>query len=197
MTVVPRVTEQAGIGGAEQQQLGALARYVQDAVGQDGKPVKAVANVNASGTLKFTGKGTANDTFTVGADTFTLVASDPAAGEVLIGADAGGTRDNALAVLQAAAAELGVTVEATSTDTITITAVADGVAGNAIALAKTSTAITVSGAGTLTSGVDRVLGTAAPAGSIRSDGTDAWFAVADCTVDDTSGWKKITVGSGL
>lgn len=197
MAGVPQVTEQAGVGGAELLQLGALARYTRAAIGQAGAPVKAVANVNATGTIQFTGKGTAADTFTVGDDTFTLVASDPAAGEVLIGADAEGTRDNALAVLQAAAAELGVTVEATSTDTITVTAVAAGVAGNAVALAKSSTAITVSGSGTLAGGVNRVLGTPAPAGAWRSDGTDAWFAVTDCTVDDTSGWKKVTLGAGL
>lgn len=41
------------------------------------------------------------------------------------------------------------------------------------------------------------LGTPAPAGAWRSDGTAAWFAVTDCTVDDTSGWKKVTLGAGL
>lgn len=197
MAGVPTVTEQAGVGGAELQQLGALARYTQAAIGQAGAPVKAVANANASGTLKFTAAGTANDTFTVGETTLKLVSGTPAAGEVEIGGSATATRDNALAALQAVAAAEGVTVEATSTDTITVTAVAAGVAGNAVALAKSSTAITVSGSGTLAGGVNRVLGTPAPAGAWRSDGTAAWFAVTDCTVDDTSGWKKVTLGAGL
>lgn len=194
---VPRVSPQAGKGGAELPRLGALARHLQDAIGQDGAPVKYVAGVKASGTITMTGTGTANDTVTVGGTTLTLVAATPAAGEVLIGGSAGATRDNLLAALQVVAADEGVTVAASSTDAITVTAIEEGAAGNAIVLAKSSTNVTVTGAGTLTGGVTKVPGTAASAGSIRVDGTDIYIAIADTTETDTSGWKHIAVGAGL
>lgn len=199
MAGVPKVTTQAGKGGAELQQLGAQARYVQDAIGQAGAPIKAVAGVKASGTITVSNNAnvSATDTVTVGATTLEFVASDPAAGEVEIGANAGETRDNLLAALQAVAADEGVAVAASSTAAITVTALAEGTAGNAIALAKDCDGVTVSGSGTLASGVNRVLGTPAPAGSVRVDGTDAYIALADCTVDDTSGWYKLTVGSAI
>ena len=197
MAGVPKVTTQAGKGGAELQQLGAQARYTQDAIGQAGAPVKAVAGVKASGTITIATIGDVNatETVTVGEAVLTFVASDPAAGEVMIGT-AGETRDNLLAALQAVAAAQGVAVEASSTAAIKVTALAAGVAGNAVALATTSTGVTVSGA-VLTGGVDQVLGTAAPAGAIRVDGTDAYIALADCTESDSSGWHKLTVGSAI
>lgn len=197
MGKVPQVTPQAGIGGAELPQLGALARYTQAAIGQDGKPVKAVAGAKASGTITIATIGDVNatETVTVGEAILTFVASDPAAGEVLIGT-AGETRDNLLAALQGVAAAEGVEVEASSTAAIKVTALAAGVAGNAVALATTSTGVTVSGA-VLAGGVDQVLGTVAPAGAIRIDGTDLWVATADSTATDTSGWKKVTVSGSL
>lgn len=199
MAGVPKVTTQAGKGGAELQQLGAQARYVQDAIGQAGAPVKAVAGVKASGTITVSNNSnvSAADTVTVGSTTLEFVASDPAEGEVEIGADAGETRDNLLAALTAVAASEGVSVAASSTAAITVTALAEGTAGNSIVLAKDCDGVTVSGSGTLASGVNRVLGTAAPAGSVRVDGTDAYIALTDCTVDDTSGWHKLTVGSAI
>lgn len=199
MAGVPTVTEQAGVGGAELLQLGALARYTQDAIGQDGKPVKAVAGAKATGTITISNNTNvaAADTVTVGEVVLEFVATNPAAGQVEIGADAGGTRDNLLTALQAVAAAEGVEVEASATAAITVTALENGVAGNAIALATTASGITVSGA-VLAGGVDQVLGTAAPAGAIRVNGTDAWIAVKDTTVTDSSGWKKVTTGaSGL
>lgn len=196
MAKVPRVTPQAGKGGAELQQLGAQARYTQDAIGQAGKPVKYVAGAAASGTITFSGTGSADDTITVGEAVITLVASDAGENEAVVGGTAGATRDNVLAALQAVAAGEGVAVAASSTAAITVTALTTGVAGNLIALAETSDDATVSGA-TLAGGVDQVLGTAAPAGAIRTDGTDAWIAVTDTTETDTSGWKELTLGGGL
>lgn len=194
MAEVPRVTPQAGKGGAELPQLGAQARYVQDAIGQDGAPVSAVANVQATGTVTVADntKVTAGDTLTVGDTELTFVAADPGAGEVEIGSTAGETRDNILAAM--ADAE-DVTVEASSTNAITVTAVAAGTAGNAIDLAvtlDTEGGITLSGA-KLSGGVDEVLGTAAPAGSVRVGGGKAYIAVTDTTTTDTSGWKEITL----
>lgn len=195
MAGVPRVTPQAGKGGAELQQLGAQARYVQDVIGQEGAPVSAVAGVKATGTITISNNGNVApaDTVTVGLAVLEFVASDPAEGEVEIGANAGETRDNLLAALQGVAAAEGVTVASSSTAAITVTAVAAGVAGNSIALVKSSDGVTVSGSGTLASGVDQVLGTAAPAGSIRVGGGKAYIAITATTETDTSGWKELTV----
>lgn len=187
-----RLTPQAGKGGAELPEMGALLRHVQDAIGQDGAPVSAVAGVAASGTITFTGTGSANDTITVGEAVITLVASDAGENEAVVGGTAGQTRDNVLAALQAVAASEGVAVAASSTAAITVTALEKGTAGDDIALAETSDDATVSGA-KLTGGVDQVLGTAAPAGSIRVGGGKAFIAVTDTTESDTSGWKEITV----
>lgn len=187
-----RLTPQAGKGGAELPEMGALLRHVQDAIGQDGAPVSAVAGVAASGTITFTGTGSADDTITVGEAVITLVASDAGENEAVVGGTAGATRDNVLAALQAVAAGEGVAVAASSTAAISVTALAKGTAGNSIALAETSDDATVSGA-TLTGGVNQVKGTAAPAGSIRVGGGKAYVAVTATTESDTSGWKEITV----
>lgn len=199
MAGVPRVTPQAGRGGAELQQLGAQAQYVQDAIGQAGAPVKAVAGVQAAGsiTIADNGKVAASDTVTVGSAVLTFVASNPGAGEVAIGGSAGATRDNLLAVLQAVAAAQGVTVASSSTAAITVTATATGTAGNSITLAKDladAGGVTIVA---MTGGVNQVKGTAAPAGSIRVGGGKAYVALTDCTEADTSGWKELTTGSGL
>lgn len=198
MARVPRVTTQAGKGGAELPELGGLARYTQDAIGQDGAPVKAVAGAKATGTITISSNSDVNaaDTVTVGDAVLTFVAADPEEGEVEIGADAGEMRDNLLAALEEIAAAQGVTVAASSTAAITVTAEFNGVAGNAIALGTDATGVTVSGAA-LTGGVDQVLGTAAPAGAIRVNGTKAWVAVKDTTETDTSGWLEVTLGGGL
>jgi hypothetical protein len=117
------------------------------------------APVQATGTFTFTAVGTAADTFDVGTITFTLVTGTPAtATEVEIGATLTETRDNALAAIQANSPSVGAPIVATSvsTDEILITAdsTVPGVAGNAIVLTEASTAMTVTGSGTLTGGVD-------------------------------------------
>ena len=199
MAGVPRVTPQAGKGGAELQQLGAQAQYVQDAIGQAGAPIKAVAAAKAAGsiTIANNSKVAAADTVTVGSAVLTFVDSDPTDLEVEIGASAGDTRDNLLAVLQGVAAAQGVTVASSSTAAITVTAAANGTAGNSITLDKDlgdSAGVTIVA---MTGGVNEVRGTAAPAGSIRVGGGKAYVALTDCTEADTSGWKELTTGSGL
>ena len=99
--------------------------------------------------------------------------------------------------LEAIAEDEGVVVASSSTAAITVTAAATGTAGNSIALAKSGDGVTVSGSGSLASGVNQVKGTAAPAGSIRVGGGKAYVALTDCTEADTSGWKELTTGSGL
>ena len=117
------------------------------------------APVQATGTFTFTAVGTAADTFDVGTITFTLVTGTPAtATEVEIGATLTETRDNALAAIQANSPSVGAPVVATSVSTDEILITADstvvGAAGNAIVLTEASTAMTVTGSGTLTGGVD-------------------------------------------
>lgn len=195
MADAPRVSPQAGKGGAELPAMGALLRHLQTQVAKagDGAPVSAVAGVAATGTITISGEVSADDTITVGETTLTFVESGAGEGEVNIGVSAGATRDNLLAALQAIAAGEGVAVAASSTAAITVTALEKGTAGNAIALAKSSDGVTVTGSGTLAGGVDQVKGTAAPAGSIRVGGGKAYIAVADTTETDTSGWKEITL----
>ena len=117
------------------------------------------APVQATGTFTFTAVGTAADTFDVGTITFTLVTGTPAtATEVEIGATLTETRDNALAAIQANSPSVGAPVVATSVSTDEILITADstvvGAAGNAIVLTEASSAMTVTGSGTLTGGVD-------------------------------------------
>lgn len=191
------LTTQAGKGGAELPEMGALLRFLQERfLGIDsGAPVAAVAGVAATGTITIADntKVTAGDTVTIGESTVTAVASDPEEGEFEIGANAGATRDNLLAALEAIAEAEGVAVAPSSTAAIAVTALEKGTAGNAIALAKSSDGVTVTGSGTLAGGVDQVKGTAAPAGSIRVGGGKAYIAVADTTETDTSGWKELTL----
>jgi phage tail sheath gpL-like len=172
---------------------------VQDAIGQAGAPVKAVAGVAATGSITISAYASIDpaDTITVGGTTLAWVASNPGAGEVAIGGSNGATRDNLLAALEAIAEDEGVVVASSSTAAITVTAAATGTAGNSIALAKSGDGVTVSGSGSLASGVNQVKGTAAPAGSIRVGGGKAYVALTDCTEADTSGWKELTTGSGL
>lgn len=188
---VPRVTEQAGIGGAELPQMGALARYTQDAIGQEGTVVAAVLGVAATGKITVSNNGDLDetDTITIGDGTFTL-------GEDLIKSSAEETRDALLDALEEIATAAGVELEADSTDAIKLTAFDEGTNGNDIATAVTGTGLTVA-TSKLAGGVDQVLGTAAPGGSVRTDGTNAWIALWTTTEEDTSGWHKLTVGDPL
>ena len=108
----------------------------------------------ASGTATLSGTLTANDTLTINGRTLTFVASSPAAHQVLIGASAAQTAANLQAYLMSAAAladtDLNVcnysTVYTSSSSAIlTITYNAVGTAGNSIAVAKSSTEITLGG----------------------------------------------------
>lgn len=196
MAEVPRVTKQAGIGGAELPQMGALLRHLQDQV-QEGTPVAAVAGAAATGTITITNNANVDpgDTVTVGETSLTFVESEPEAGEVEIGGSAGATRDNLLAALEEIADDEGVVVASSSTAAITVAAAQPGVAGNAIVLAEDSDGITATGSGFLASGVDQVLGTAAQALTFMTDGTNLYVTLAETTETDTSGWRQITVGS--
>lgn len=105
----------------------------------------------ATGTITFSGVGTAADTVTINGDVITLVAAaDPDAAEVTIGASATLTAQNLKAYINNHSDTLGVTASGDAA-VLTIRANTVGVDGNDITLAESSTAVAVS-AGTLTGG---------------------------------------------
>ncbi|MDN7441199.1 DUF3383 domain-containing protein [Burkholderia cepacia] len=107
----------------------------------------------ASGTITLTANPAANDTVTINGTAVTFVASAPTGSQVLIGASAAATAANLQAFLAASTdANLSQCSYATTGAVTTVTAIVAGNAGNAITLAKSSTAITLSGA-TLAGGV--------------------------------------------
>ncbi|RQT08949.1 DUF3383 domain-containing protein [Burkholderia contaminans] len=107
----------------------------------------------ASGTVTLTGNPAANDTVTINGTAVTFVASAPTGSQVLIGANAAATAANLQAFLAASTdANLSQCSYSTTGAVTTVTAIAVGNAGNAITLAKSSSAITLSGA-TLAGGV--------------------------------------------
>lgn len=111
-----------------------------------------VDGVQASGTATFSDVPSADDTLTIGETELKFVSDDPGEGEVKIGADVSATIDAIIAALPA-------DVEGSKASSVlTIKAKAAGTAGNSIALAKSSAAITLSG-DTLSGGVDQVLDT--------------------------------------
>ena len=107
----------------------------------------------AVGSAVFGGVGTANDTLTINGVAITLVAANPdaAANQVLIGGTATATAQNVKALINAKPEVFEVIAKGTGA-TLALRANVPGEDGNAITLAKVSTAITLSGA-TLASGV--------------------------------------------
>lgn len=108
------------------------------------------AAVKASGTLTYSTNPSASDTITVGTTTLTYVASDPTSSQILIGDTLADTLANTVARLPASV------VGSVSSGVLTITAAVGGTAGNSIALAESSSAISASGAN-LSGGTDAVI----------------------------------------
>lgn len=114
------------------------------------------SNGPATGTITFSGTGSADDTVTVGTTVYTLKAAPSAAYEVDIGSDATETGANLAAAINAGAGAgtaYGTGTEAhplvsasAAAGVVTVTALNDGTAGNSIALAKSGTDIAVSAA---------------------------------------------------
>lgn len=110
----------------------------------------------STGSIAFTGVGTAADTVTINGDVITLrAAADPALAEVTIGGTATATAQNLKAYINDHSDTLGVTASGAAA-TLTLTANEPGVGGNDIALAEASTAITISGAALAGGGDDSV-----------------------------------------
>lgn len=143
---LPAVADVLEIAASQDLKRGSL-------VNVDGEQIAATTDgVKASGTITFAANPTADDTITVGTTTLTFKSADPGENEVLIGTDVAATIDNVIAALPDSV------TGSKSSGVLTITAVAAGTAGNSIALAKSGSDITVSGA-TLTGGVDEVVDT--------------------------------------
>lgn len=104
----------------------------------------------ASGLITLTGQPAADDTVTINGTLITFKASGAVGSQVNIGVSKEATAANLRTLINATPALL-VTADAGSGALVNITAITPGTAGNAIALAKTATNITVSGA-TLTGG---------------------------------------------
>lgn len=112
------------------------------------------AGAPATGSITLTGNPAANDTVTVGGTAVTFVSSNPTGNQVLIGGSAAATAVNLQAFLSASTdANISKANYSLSGDVITVTYKTVGTGGNAFTLAKSSTAITVSGA-TLTGGAN-------------------------------------------
>lgn len=149
-----------------------------------------VPGVQASGTATFSGNPTANDTLTIGETVLKFVSGDPESGEVKIGSDAGATIDNVIAALPS-------DVEGSKASSVlTIKAKAAGTAGNSIALAKSSSAITLSG-DALSGGVDQVLDTEVYA--VLAEDCDTTEGAKDAAVYLTGDYNEnhIIVANGV
>lgn len=104
----------------------------------------------ATGTVTFTAVGTEGDTITVAGTFFTLSATGGGNNEVQIGATATATAQSFRDKVNNLSSTLGVTASGTGT-VVTLTSTALSPSANTIALARVSTAVTLSGA-TLTGG---------------------------------------------
>lgn len=169
---------------AANQELPAVADVLEIAASQDlkrgslvnvnGAQIAATTDgVKASGTITFAAQPAEDDTITVGTTTLTFVSADPGENDVLIGTDLAATIDNVIEALPDSV------TGSKASSVLTITAATAGTAGNSIALAKSGSNITVSGA-TLSGGVDEVVD------------TDVYAVLAeDC--DTTEGAKESAV----
>jgi hypothetical protein len=112
----------------------------------------AVTGKYATGTITMSGVSVADQTFTVGAQTFTWKAARTGLGEVTIGASSTAACAN---IVTALTADLATVTSVCVGSVVTITAAAAGTGGNALALANVNSAnLAVSGAGFLAGGED-------------------------------------------
>ena len=148
-----------------------LAAYTVVGYDQNKRMVKAtydvVDAVAATGTLTFSGTGTANDTITIGSTVYTLKASvGTTANEVLIGASAAATAANLVAAITGGAGagttygsattpHASVTARTDSSAVVGLVAKTPGTAGNAIATTETGTGTSFAAA-TLGGGKDQI-----------------------------------------
>jgi hypothetical protein len=172
----------------------------------------------ATGTVTLSANPAANDTLTINGTAVTFVSANPAADQVLIGGTAAATAQNLEAFLAASAdANLSQCSYSLNGSVITVTAIAIGIAGNAITLAKSSAGITLSGA-TLAGGVavssvsyatapgsgtdisamlglSQASGASAPVSGIAAE---SWLSAVTTLANFSSDWYAIhTAATGL
>ncbi len=165
--MMPVVSDKLTIAASQELKRGAL-------LSEAGALLAATtAGVKASGTATFSSNPSANDTITVDETTLKFVSADAGDGEVLIGSTLADTLDNLIEALPESV------TGSKASSVLTITAAAEGTAGNSIALGKSSTAITLSGAA-LSGGVTRVVNTTV-------------YAVLAEDIDTTDGAKDAAV----
>lgn len=163
-----------------------------DAAGKLALATAGVAAAAATGTLTFSGVGTANDTITIGGVVYKLVASPAAANDVKIGADVTASAANLVAAITGAAGAGTLygagtlqhpDVSATSAlGVVTLTARTTGDNGNEVATTESGSG-TAFGATTLTGGKDkggiRAIGVLAQAAALGASGTgngQVWYS---------------------
>lgn len=155
----------------------------------DKTPVNAVAS---QGTITMSGIAVADETFVVGAQTFTWKASRSIAGEVTIGADAPEAVTN---IVTAITADLATVTAVDGTgDTVVITAATKGTAGDAIVLTEASTNMTVDGSGTLGTTTAGINGTVGLNNEIAQDADYLYICIVANTISTTN-WRRISLGS--
>lgn len=101
--------------------------------------------IRAYGDITFTGNPAAADTVTINGNAITFVSGTPSTHEVQIGGDLLITAQRLIAEINAYPALYAVTAAGTE-DVVSVRAIATGTGGNALTLAESSTALTVSGA---------------------------------------------------
>ena len=121
-----------------------------------------VTGVQATGTITFTAAPVADETITVNAIVYTFKASASTATQITIGANVTATASNTASKIELNDAAVNAVSVA---GVVTISAANTGTYGNAITLTEAATNTSVSGSGTLTGGINKVV--------ITGDGVDA------------------------
>jgi hypothetical protein len=99
--------------------------------------------VYAQATVTCTGDGTNNDTLTIGNVVITIVTSGATGNQVNIAASATGLGTAIAALVNSSASFTGICTATSASGVITLTAALPGTIGNGLALAKSSTALTL------------------------------------------------------
>jgi hypothetical protein len=121
-----------------------------------------VPGVQATGIITFTAAPVADETITVNAITYTFKASASTATQITIGANVTATASNTASKIELNDPAVNAVSVA---GVVTISAANTGTYGNAITLTEAATNTSVSGSGTLTNGINKVV--------ITGDGVDA------------------------
>lgn len=150
-----------------------------------------LAAPTATGTAAFSGNPTASDTLTLNGTAITFVSGTPTGNQVQIGATLADTLTSLLAFLHASAdAQLVKFNSSVVSSTLYLKAATAGAGGDALTLAKSSTAITLSGAtlagGSATDVSGMLAGLSTSSGAYVADGVAAESAVAAVTTLDVN-----------